>query len=143
MKFPLTHGAAPIALANHEPATNHPAEHIAGLLLDQQRLRLDDGAGLALVIDAQHLLPDLEGAAGARDGEGLEDLNLALAVDAALLVELGHAGDGDGRGARVEVDDLLVSVLERQDERVRGEGGEVGVELLLERDIWVSSCRVT
>ena len=66
----------------------------------------------------------------ARDRQGLEELHLALPIQHAAAVELGDPRDGDGGLRGVEVDDLLGLVLEGQDDRVRGEDGEVRVQLV-------------
>jgi hypothetical protein len=63
----------------------------------------------------------------AADGQRLQKLNLALAVDDAAVVEFGDARDGLRARAAVEVDDFLVGVLEGEDDRVGREGGEGGV----------------
>lgn len=55
---------------------------------------------------------------------------MALAIDDALAVEFRDAWDGRAGGARVEVDNFLVGVLEGEDDRVGGEDGKVGVEFL-------------
>jgi hypothetical protein len=52
-------------------------------------------------------LAELELAAGRRDGQGLEELDLALAVDDAAGVEVGDAGDLGLFLGGVEVDDFL------------------------------------
>lgn len=52
---------------------------------------------------------------------------MTLAIEDALAIELGHAGDGLGARAAVEVDDLLVGVLEGQEDGIGREGGEVRV----------------
>jgi hypothetical protein len=57
-------------------------------------------------------------------------LQLALAVEDMLGVELGDAFNGRAVRARVEVDNFLVGVLEGKDDGVGWEGGEIGVELL-------------
>lgn len=61
--------------------------------IDEQLLRLHDGAGLALVVDAEDLAADLELAAFARHGDRLEEFELALAVEHMLCVEFGDAFD--------------------------------------------------
>lgn len=98
--------------------------------VDERLFRFDDGAGLALVVDAEDLVADFKLAAGGGYGDGLEECDGALAVDDAAGVELGDAGDGDGVGAGVEVDDVEVGFLEGEDDAVGGEDLEVGVEFL-------------
>jgi hypothetical protein len=117
-------------LTNKECAATHDGICLAVLSINQGVLRLDDGAGLALVVDAHDPAADLEPAAGRGGGKRLEEGHLALAVDDAARVELGDAGDGLGRGAGVEVDDILVRVLEGEDDGVGGEDGEAWMELL-------------
>jgi hypothetical protein len=90
--------------------------------VDEVGLGVDDGAGLALVIDAEDLCAGLELAAFRGGGEGLEELDLALAVDDAAGVKGGDAGDLDGLLGGVEVDDLLGVALEGWESLVSGVG---------------------
>ena len=89
-----TLGPAPTSLADVEAAADLPCVDLAGLRVDEQLLRLDDGAGLALVVDAEDFASDLEFAAFACHGNRLEKFELALAVEHTLGVELGDALDG-------------------------------------------------
>jgi hypothetical protein len=77
-------------------------------------------------------LAQLEGAAFGGRGDGFEEGHGALAVDNALGVELGDAGDaGVAGGLRgVEVDYFLGGFLEGEDDGVGWEGGEIWVEFL-------------
>lgn len=105
-------GAAPVALGDVEGRRGDARVDVARGDVDEVRLRVDDGAGPALVVDADDLGAGLELAAGAGGGEGLEELDLALAVDDAAGVEGGNAGDLDGLLGGVEVDDFLGVALE-------------------------------
>jgi hypothetical protein len=87
-------------------------------------LRLNDRAWLALVVYTQHFAPDLELSALGAYGQGLEKLQLTLAVKNALGIELGHALDGGTVAARVEINDFLVGMLEREDDGVGREGSK-------------------
>jgi hypothetical protein len=93
-------------------------------------LRLDDSSWLSLVINTKHFTPHFEVFAFRGHGKWLEELQLALAVEDMLGVELGHAFNGRAVRTRVEVNDFLVGVLEGKDDGVGWESGEVGVELL-------------
>jgi hypothetical protein len=77
-------------------------------------------------------LAQLERAAFGGRRDRFEEGHGTLAVDDALGVELGHAGDaGIAGGLRgVEVDYFLRGFLEGEDDRVGWEGGEVGVQFL-------------
>lgn len=70
----------PTALADEEGARGGAGVHFVGLGIDQVRLQVEDGAGAALVVEAEDLCADLEAAALRGGGEGLEELHLALAV---------------------------------------------------------------
>lgn len=75
-------------------------------------LGLNDGARLALVIDSDDFVPELELATLARGREGLQYGELALAIDSMAVVQVGHTGNVDGLLARIEISDLLVGELE-------------------------------
>lgn len=107
-----TLGAVPAALADEEGARRDARVHFAAGHIDEIRLHVQDGAGPALVVHAEHLGPGLELPAVRRRGELLEKFHLALAVDGARMVELGDAGDLVCLGGGVEVDDILVGALE-------------------------------
>lgn len=68
--------------------------------------------------------------AGGRGGEGLEYLDVALAVEDAGLVDRRDAGDGGVARCGIVVDDALVGAFELQDHGVGGEGLEVWVKFL-------------
>ena len=123
----LTLRSPPASLPNVKPTAHFPRVYLACLRIDEHLLRLHDGPGLPLVIHAQHLTPHLELPPLARHGDGLQELQLALAIEHVLGVELGHARDGRAVRAGVEVDDFRVGVLEGEDDGVGGEGGEVWV----------------
>ena len=94
-------------------------------------LGFGDGAGFAFVVHPEDFPAELEFFAGGSGRDGFKEVDLALAVYDARGVELGDTGDcRAGEGARDEVDDFLICVLEREDDGVGGEGLEVGIELL-------------
>lgn len=126
----LTLRSTPPTLTNIKPAPHSPRIRLAALDIHQALLCLHNRTGLALIIHAQHLAPDLELAALGAHGQRLEKLQLALAVEDMARVELRNAIDGRRVAARVEVDDVLVGVLEGKDDGVGWEGGELGVEFL-------------
>ena len=135
----------PTALTHEESRTNRSGVHLPRVLVDNQLLRLNDRARLALVIDAQDLGAQLKVATLGGSREGLEELNEALTVDYSLGVEFWDAGDGDGGLRGVEVDNFLGVFLEcyivsdgamcidlreavrTQDDGVGWEDSEVGV----------------
>ncbi len=86
---------------------------VARVGVDELVLRLEHGARAALVVDAEDAAAHLEAPAGRGGGQRAQELDTALAVNDAAGVEPRDAGYGRARrGARVEVDDLLVRVLE-------------------------------
>lgn len=107
-----TLGPSPVALADEEGAPDGAGIDFARAGVDQVLLGLEDGAGAALVIDAKDLCADLELAALRGDGQGLQELDQALAVDDAGVVKVRNAGDLDGLLGSVEIDDFLGGVLE-------------------------------
>lgn len=75
-------------------------------------LVLDNGTSLALVINANDLIAELELAAGGGSREGFEEGDFALAIEDAAGVEFGDAGDWGGILGGVEVDYFLSRELE-------------------------------
>jgi hypothetical protein len=118
-------------LSNVEATGYDSAVCLAGPRIYESLLCFDHCAGLALVVDAKHLAPDLESAAFARYRNGLEEFELALAIEDMLRVELWYAVDGLGVGACVKVDYILICVLEWQNNWVRRKGSELRVEFLV------------
>ncbi|CAN8098661.1 unnamed protein product [Discula destructiva] len=162
-------GSTPVALPYEEGAANGARVDIAGACVDQILLDLQDGARPALVVDAEDLGADLESAALRGSGQGLQELDQALAVDNAGVVKVRHTGDFDGLLGSVEVNHLLGGALEcctvsarlrtrsarshlrlgcwtahplTQYERVGWEDGEVRVELLRGRQYLDRHCHV-
>ena len=107
-----TFRTTPIPLPDIEPAAHSLSIHLSSLLVNDLLLRLDDGARLALVVHAHNLGAELELAAFARDGQGLEKGDFALAVDDAAAVEFGDVGDDVCVFVAEEVDDFLVGEFE-------------------------------
>ena len=102
----------PTSLADEEALTGRSAVDFAGLLVDDDCFRLDDCSGLALVVYAEHLGPQLEGLACGCGREWLQELELALAIDDTACVEFWDAGDGVGCLCGVEVDYFLGCAFE-------------------------------
>ena len=105
-------GAVPAALADEEGAGGDAGVDVAVADIDEVGLDIDDTARLALVVDAQDLGADFELLALGGGGEGLEEFNLALAVEDSRGVELGDVGDLDGLLGGVEVDHIGLGALE-------------------------------
>lgn len=105
-------GPVPAALADEEGARRHARVDVAARAVDQVRLHVEDGAGPALVVDAEDFGPGLERPAGRAGGQRLEEFHLALAVHHALVVKVGHPRDLDSLGGGVEVYDILCVALE-------------------------------
>ena len=108
----LTLGTTPATLANQEAAALYLGIHLAGLRINDRLLGLNDGTGLALVIDSDDFVAQLKLPSGTRRGQWLQDCNLALAIHAMAVIQIGNARDLDGLLARVEISHLLVGELE-------------------------------
>lgn len=108
----LTLGTTPATLANQEAAAQNLGVHLAGLRIHDRLLGLNDGTGLALVIYSDDLVAQLELPSGTRWGQRLQDCNLALAIHAMAVIQVGNTWNFDGLLARVEISHLLVSELE-------------------------------
>ena len=123
---------SPSTLANEERRASDLSIQIPIRGINEVHLSLHDSAGLALVVDAEDFLAQLERAAFGRRGDGLEEGHGSLAVNYALGVELGHSRDaGIASGLRgVEVDYFLRGFLEGENNGVGWECGEVRVEFL-------------
>lgn len=105
-------GAAPVALADEEGAGVNTGVDIVAVGVNELRLDVKNGAGLALVVDADNFGTDLKVAALGSGGERLDELNLALAVDDSSVVKLGDVGDSGGLVGGVKVNYLLCIALE-------------------------------
>jgi hypothetical protein len=120
----------PTSLPNKKPTPHRPRIDLPRLLIHQRLLRLHYSPGLALVINPQHLGPNLKFPPVGGNGEGFEELDFTLAVDDTFGVEFGDTGDGFAARAGVEVDYFAVGVFKREDDRIRWKDGKVGVEFL-------------
>lgn len=105
-------GSAPSALRDIERAGADARVDLAIAHINQVGLGVNHTAGLALVIDSNYFCSELELLTLRGRGKGLEELDLALAVDDAGWIEFGNAGDLDGFLGGVEVDYILGSALE-------------------------------
>lgn len=105
-------GTTPVALGHEKGAANGTSVDLAGADLDQVGLRLDDGAGAALVVDANHLVPDLELLALGGGGQRLEELDQSLTIHHSRGVEIRDSGDLDSLLGGIEINDLLGVGLE-------------------------------
>lgn len=108
----LTFRPAPVTLTNQKAARQNLRVNLAALLVDNRLLGLNDGTGLALVIDSNHLVAQLKLPPSAGWWEGLQDCELALAVNAVAVVQIGNTGDVDGLLACIEISHLLIGELE-------------------------------
>jgi len=100
------------------------------LCVHDSLLCLDHGTRLALVVDTKHLTTKLKLAAYGAGGKSFKELNGPLTVNYTGRVELGDAWNGNGVGASVEVDYVLVGTLEGEDNAVGREDLEVWVKFL-------------
>jgi hypothetical protein len=126
-----TLGTTPTSLSYVKATTDSPAVRLSALGIDEALLRFHDSAWLALVVHTQNLTSDLELATFASYRQRFEELYLALSVKDMLSVELGYAFNGRRVTARVEINDFLIRVLERKNDRVSGEGSKRRVKFLL------------
>jgi hypothetical protein len=117
-------------LAHIETTADRSGICLTGLCIYQSLFRLYNSTGLALVIDTKYLAPDLELASLASYGDGLVELELALAIKDVLGIELRYAFDGLRVGSRIKVNHLLIRVLERQDNWVCRESSKLGMQFL-------------
>lgn len=124
--------STPVALSNEERRSDDTRVDLASLRIHDIVLCFKDGARLSLVVDANHLAPRFKLPALAADGKWLVEDHLALAIEDALIVELGDTRDLRTAGilGGVEVDYVLRGVLKGEDNWVGREDGEVGVEFL-------------
>lgn len=109
-------------MTDKEAATDDLRVDLARIGIHDGLFRLDDRAGLALVVDAEHLVAQLVPGAGAGGGERLEDGDLALAIEDTAGVEGGDTGDGIGLLGGVEVGDFLVGEFEGWEMRFISQG---------------------
>jgi hypothetical protein len=121
---------SPSSLAHVEATADRSGICLTGLGIYQSLFCLYNSTRLALVIDTKYLTPDLELASFASYGNGLVELELALAIKDVLGVELGYALDGLRVGSGIKVNHLLIRVLERQDNWVCWESSELGMQFL-------------
>lgn len=99
-------------MAYQKAAAQDLGVHLAALGVNDRLLSLHDGTGLALVIDTNDLIAQLELPSGTRRGQGLQYCDLALAIDAVAVIQIRNTRDLDGLLPRVEIGHLLVSELE-------------------------------
>lgn len=130
-------GAVPVSLADEEGRARDVGVDFAARFVHQVHLRLHHRAGLALVVDAQDALAELEGAAFGGCGDGLEEGHGAFSIDDALGVEFGDARDAAVAGGLggVEVDYFLRCFLEGQDDGVCRESGKRWMKLLCRKEM--------
>lgn len=126
----LTLRTTPSSLSHVEATADRSGICLTSLGIYQSLLRLYNSTGLALVIDTKYFAPDLELASLASYGDGLVELELALAIKDVLGVELGYALDGLRIGSGIKVNHFLIRVLEWQDNWVCRESSELGMQFL-------------
>jgi hypothetical protein len=102
----------PIALADEEAASDDAGVHLARLSVDKVGLGLEHCARATFVVDADDLLAGFKFAAVRRSWEGLQEFDLALAIDNARVVEFGDIRNLNGIAGLVVVDYLLGVLLE-------------------------------
>ena len=102
----------PITLADEEATADDAGVHLAGLCVDKVSLGLEDCARAALVVDADDLLAGFKFAAVRCSWEGLQEFDLALAIDNARVVEFGDIRNLNGFAGLVVVDYFLRVLLE-------------------------------
>jgi hypothetical protein len=85
---------------------------------------------LALVVYTQHFTSDLEFSTLRAYGQGLEKLDLALAIEDAFSIKLWYAFNRCAVAARIEIYDFLVGVLEGEDDGVGGKSSKGRMEFL-------------
>ena len=107
-----TFRATPIALANEERTPHNPGIRLPSLFINDILLILNDGTGLALVIDADDFVVELEFSTGGGGRERLEKGYPALAIKDTAGVEFWDTGNGDCTLGGIEVDYFLCCVLE-------------------------------
>ena len=107
-------GSAPVALADEECAADLASVDLSRLCIYEVALGLNDGTRLALVVDANDLVPNLEVKSIRADGNRSDYLNASLAVDGSLGIKGRCAGDIPRCGTCDEVEDVLVGLLEGQ-----------------------------
>lgn len=108
----LTLRPAPVTLTNQKAARQDLRVDLASRLINDRLLGLNNGAGLALVVDSNHLVAQLKLLPSTGWREGLEDCKLTLAVNAVAVVQLWNTGDVDSLLTRIEISHLLVGELE-------------------------------
>lgn len=126
----VTLRSSPSSLSSEEGASHHFGVDLTILCIYDCLLCLDDRTRLTLVVDTEHLTAQLELSAFGAGGKRFVKLDGALAVDYASRVELRDAWDGDGVGASVKVDNVLVGTLEGEDDAVGREDLKVWVKFL-------------
>ena len=104
--------STPVTLADEESRADGAGIDLPGLGINQLLLGVDNGTGLALVVDADNLVAELELASRRGWWEWLQELDRALAVKDTAGVELWNIWDRDGTLDLVEVDNLLGGGLE-------------------------------
>lgn len=146
----LTLRATPIALSNKECGTLGLRVYFTRLTIDDRLLRLKHTSCFSLVVDANDFIAEFKLPACAAYREGFQHGEFALAVHYAAGVEFRDSRDRVSFLAAVEIRDFLVGEFEccpqrkmsvadhekwngserTEDDRIGGEDGEVGMELL-------------
>lgn len=105
-------GAAPVALSNVECTSNDPGIDVSCSLVDDLLFDLNYTSCFTLVVYADDLGAELEGLAGGRGRQGLEESYESLAVHNTASIEFWHTWDWSRGLAGIEVDNLLGSAFE-------------------------------
>lgn len=107
-----TFGSAPTTLANQEATAENFGVDFAGLFVHNGLLGLYHSTRLALIIDTNDSVPQLELPSRAGGRKGLEDRQFTLAVDSMAVIQLRDPWNVSCLLACVEVGHLLVGELE-------------------------------
>jgi hypothetical protein len=99
-------------LADEEAAARNTGVHLTRIYINKVHLRLQDSAWATLIVDTDDFLAGFEIAACRAGWEGLEELDLPLAVDNTCVVEFRYTGDLNSFAFLVVVDYFLGILLE-------------------------------
>lgn len=148
----LTFWSTPVTLPDKKVTADSLRIYLPGFLVHDRLLCLHDSPRLALIVDTNDLVSQLEFLASARCWKGLQDGEFTLAIDHSTGVELRNTRDGRTLRARVEIGDFLVCEFESwleqrvsvslvhwklrrmpshtKDQRVGREDSEIGMKFL-------------
>lgn len=108
----LTLGSTPTALSDQETAGQHCVIYFTTFNVHNRLLGLNHSAGLALIIDTNHLIAELKLATFAGGREWLQHRELALTIDTVTVVQVRHTGNVNSLLTCIEIGHLLISEFE-------------------------------